>query len=208
MLNETTKTTKEKKMTDFNNLIKTNTTTKTTSAAKKKAVEIIEVPNNIQDEIKNLLQAKKDKKVAESKIKKAETPIIDFGLNLKNEKAFNGSFQKSYKLGNDDDYVTFVTANKWSFAEDDVEIIKETIGEKADELIEEETVVKLKSEVFSNPELQDKFVKMVGEAFPEFFETVVSHHVSDKFDEEVYKLGKEKFEAINTLMKQSKPSLR
>ena len=39
-------------MTDFNSMIKSTTTTKATSASKKKAVEIIEVPENIQKQYK------------------------------------------------------------------------------------------------------------------------------------------------------------
>ena len=49
---------------------------------------------------------------------------------------------------------------------------------------------------------------MVGKAFPEFFETVVSHQVADDFDEMVYELPKEDFEDLKLLMKQSKPALR
>jgi len=195
-------------MNDFSKLIKTNTTTKAVSASKKKASEILPVPDGIQTEIINLIAAKKEKKIAESKIAKAEAPVIEYGLNLKNEKAFDGVFAKSYKLGSDDANVTFITANKWSFSEDDVPTIKRTIGVKANELILEKSDVKLKSEVFSDPELQKKFVEMVGEQFPEFFETVVSHYVADNFDEEIYKLGKRKFAEITTLVKQSKPSIR
>lgn len=193
---------------NFDEMINTNTKTKEVSASKKKSVEIIEVPKDIQAEIENLIKAKKEKKIAESNIKKAESPIIDFGIDFKDEKALNGKFQKSYKFGTDDSNITFVTANKWSFKEEDVNDIKDIIGEKADDLILEKKDVKLKSEVFSDPELQKKFVKMVGKAFPEFFETVVSHYVSDDFDEKIYDLGKDKIEDLRILMNQSKPSLR
>ena len=47
--------------------------------------------------------------------------------------------------------------------------IKEIIGDGADEMIIEKKEVTLKAEVFSNPELKQKFVKMVGMEFPEFF---------------------------------------
>jgi hypothetical protein len=192
----------------FDDLLGTNTKTKTTAKKTKSTAEIIPVPKNVQEQIDSLIAAKKAKKVAESDIKKAEPTIIEHGQNLKNEKAFGGKFQKSFKLGTDESHVNFVTANKWSFLEGDVEDIKEIIGEKADEMILEDKVVKLKAEVFSNPDLQKKFVKMVGKAFPEFFETVVSHHVSDTFDEDIYDLPKNDFNNLMLLMKQSKPSLR
>lgn len=192
----------------FDELINSNVKVKETKKASKKSAEIISVPANVQAEIDKLLEAKKAKKKAESDIKKAEPTIIDHGIQLKDKEAFKGSFQKSYKLGNEDSHVNLVTANKWSFKEDDVPQIKEILGEKADEMVVKETEVRLKPDVFSNPELKQKFVQMVGMDFPEFFETHVYHHVSDDFDEKVYDLGEEKLDDLRLLMKQSKPSLR
>lgn len=193
---------------DFDALLDTNKVKKADAKTKKTNAEIIQVPAEIQVEIDTLLKAKKEKKKAESDIKKAENPILEYGIELKDGKAFEGSFQKSYKLGTADSHVNFVTANKWSFKEDDVDQIKDIIGEKANDLIKENKEVKLKAEVFSDPELKKRFVEMVGRDFPEFFETVVSHHVSDDFDEKIYDLGEETVDDLRLLMKQSKPSLR
>ena len=199
---------KGEKPMNFDEMIDSNAKKKAPKKKAKKSAEIISVPDNVQKEIDNLIKAKKDKKVAESDIKKAEPTIIEHGIKLKDEKAYSGKFQKSYKLGNDDSHVNFVTANKWSFKEDDVEEIKEILGDKADDMIIEEKEVKLKSEVFKDEELKARFVEMVGREFPEFFETVVSHHVSDDFDEKVYDLDEDDYEDLKLLMKQSKPSLR
>jgi hypothetical protein len=212
-LNNQTKTKNigEKNMSNFDDLLNTNTTKKETPKASKKSAEIVGVPENIQTEIDSLLNAKKAKKTAESDIKKAEPTIIEHGIKMKDDKAFGGKFQKSYKLGNAENHVNMVTANKWSFKEDDVDEIKKIIDGgcgNPDDLIIEDKIVKLKAEVFSNPDLQKKFIKMVKGDFPEFFETVVSHHVSADFDEKVYDLGEGAFEDIKLLMKQSKPSLR
>jgi len=194
---------------NFDDMINTNTKKKETSKkTSKKSAEIIAVPEDIQKEIDSLIKAKKDKKVAESNIKKAEPKIIEHGIKLKDDNAYIGKFQKSYKLGNDDSHVNMVTANKWSFNEEDVDDIKNIIGDDAEELIVEETEVRLKADVFKDEELKKRFVKMVGKAFPEFFETVKSHHVSADFDEQIYKLGKDKVEDLQVYMKQSKPSLR
>lgn len=198
-------------MTSFDNLINSNAKKKEPAKKASKSAEIISVPDDVQDEIDALIEAKKAKKIAESNIKKAEPKIIDFGIKLKDSNAYKGVFNKSYKLGNDDNHVNMVTANKWSFKEDDVDLIKEIIkdgGENPDALLVEHKEVKLSAEVFSNPDLQKKFVEMVGEAFPEFFETVISHSVSDDFDEKVYDLEKEAFDDLKVYMKQSKPSLR
>jgi len=193
---------------NFDDMLNTNKKTKTPAKAKKANAEITPVPAAIQTEIDNLLAAKKAKKIEDSNIKKAEPTIIDFGIKLKDEKAYSGKFQKSYKIGSDDNHVNFVTANKWSFKEDDVDEIVGILGDKADNMIVEETEVKLKADVFKNEELKAKFVEMVGAEFPEFFETVVSHHVSTDFDAKVYDLPEEDYSDLKLLMKQSKPSLR
>ena len=192
----------------FDDMLNSNVKKKETKKASKKSAEIVPVPADVQAEIDKLLEAKKAKKKAESDIKKAEPTIIDHGITLKDGNAYKGSFQKSYKLGNDDNHVNMVTANKWSFKEEDVDSIKEIIGDDADEMIIKETEVRLKPEVFKDPELKQKFVQMVGMEFPDFFETHVSHHVSADFDEKIYNLGEEKVEDLRLLMKQSKPSLR
>jgi hypothetical protein len=195
--------------TSFDDLLGTAKTTKTPKKKSKASALINAVPAKVQEAIDKLLAAKKAKKLAESEIKKNEPIIIEHGTNLKDEKAFDGDFKKSHKLGNDESNVNMVTANKWSFSEGDVSEIKELLGEDADEMIIQERDVKLKSEVFKNPELQHRFIKMVGKEFPEFFETVISHHVSEDFDEKIYKkLSKEELEDLRLLMKQSKPSLR
>ena len=200
-----------KKTDSFDDLIGSNTVKSETLKTKKTDAEIIAVPSDVQAEIDSLIKAKKAKKTADSDIKKAEPKILGFGIKMKDENAFSGKFQKSYKLGNSDNHVNMVTANKWSFKEDDVDEIKNIIegGEgNPEDLIIEQKDVKLKSEVFSNEDLKAKFVKMVGKTFPEFFETVVSHHVSADFDEKIYNLGEGAFEDLCLLMKQSKPSLR
>lgn len=198
----------ENNMNSFDALIDKNVKKKVPVKKANKVAEIIAVPDDVQEEIDALIEAKKAKKIAESNIQKAEPKIIEFGIKLKDEKAYKGVFNKSYKLGNDDNHVNMITANKWSFNEDDVDDIKEILGSSSANMILEHKDVKLKSEVFSDPELQKKFVEMVGNTFPEFFETVVSHYVSDDFDEKVYDLPKQSYEDLKLLMRQSKPSLR
>lgn len=196
---------------NFDEMIGSNKVEKKTTKKAKKSAEIISVPSHVQDKIDSLLEAKKAKKVAESDIKKAEPTIIDHGIEMKDKNAFSGKFQKSYKIGNEDNHVNFVTYNKWSFKQEDVPFIKEIIeyGEgKPEEFLNENTEVKLKAEVFKDEDLKKKFVKMVGKAFPEFFETVVSHSVAEDFDKKIYDLGEYVFENLQVYMTQSKPSLR
>lgn len=199
---------------NFDNMIKSNAKKAETKKAKKSSKEIIPVSPELQGNIDNLLAAKKAKKVAESDIKKNESPVIEFGTEFQESRFFDkGDFEKSYKFGNDDNNVTFVTANKWSFDQADVGIIKEIIedadGEVDDLLEQDEPVVKFKSEVFSDPELQKELVKMVGKKFDRYFETIEGQwKVKEDFDKNVLKLGKNAVEDVKVYMKKSKPSLR
>jgi hypothetical protein len=197
-------------MKDFNEMIGSNAKVKTAAKAKAKQTVIIPAPAEVQVEITALLKAKKAKKVAESNIKKAEAPVLDFGIKLKDQNAYQGNFQKSYDIGNDDEHIKLVTANKWSYNEEDVPAIKEIISKKADadELLPKQTDVIMKRDVFKDSDLQKRFFKMVGEAFPEFFETQVSHKVCEDFDKKIYALGPEIVEQLRVYMRQSKPSLR
>jgi len=196
-------------MTDFNTLINSNTKTKETSASKKKAIIINEVPENVQIAIKNVIEGKKEKKIAESKIKKNEPVVIEHGLNLKDEKAYNGDYAKSYRLGNEEDNVNCVTSNKWSFKEEDVELIKEQLGDDADDMMpcDTEVVLDMKS-IMNDPEKQKKFTEAFKDDFPEFFVTLKKHRVSSDFDEKLYKKGKEVRDTVMVYMKPAKPSLR
>lgn len=193
----------------FDDMINSNKTVKKTTKAKTAAKEILPVPGNIQTKISDLLKAKKAKKVAESDIKKAESEILPYGLNMRDENGFSGKFQKSYKLGSNDEHINFINANKWSFSENDVDDISDILGDDADDMIIEDKVVKLKSEVFSDPKLQKALIQAVGSRFAEFFETNITHHVSEDFDKKVYDTcTKDSIEDLRVYMKQSKPSLR
>ena len=162
------------------------------------------------------MEGKKEKKLAESKIAKASPIIIDVGLLMQVQNAYDGKFQKSYKLGNEKNHVNMVTANSWSFKEEDVPVIKNIIddghGKKkipSDEMLLKDRKVQLKKEVFSDQVMMKKFIKMVGKDFPEFFETVESHYVSENFDQEIFEvLDKEEIDNLKMFMKQKKPSLR
>jgi hypothetical protein len=176
---------------------------KKTAAKKNAAIE--SVPAKIQKQIDALIAAKKAKKIAESEIKKAEPEIIEHGYKLL---AKSNEFKKSVKMGNDDSNINMVTANKWSFKQDDVEDIKECLGDDADEMLPVEQEVRLKDEVFNDPKLQAAFLKMVGKNFEKFFETVETAKPSADFDKKLAAKDEDVQEDVKTLMKQYKPSLR
>jgi hypothetical protein len=167
------------------------------------------VPNEVKADIKKLVDAKKAMKKAKSEATVAEKSIIEFGVAHKDREAFAGNFKKSYKIAGDDDTtVTLVTANKWSFNDDDLDEINEILGDEADDLIEKDYTVKIKSDVFTDEERQQELMALLGDRWNDFFETTVSHKPVSDFDEKIYKLGKDKVDDLRVYMKQSKPSVR
>jgi len=195
-------------------MIKTNSKKAEPKKAKKTEKVIHPVSETVQTAIKAVISAKKAKKVAESNIKKNEPVVIDHGIRFQEDMFFDKSeFNKSYKFGDADDNVTFVTANKWGFEQGDVGIIHEIIedadGSVEDLMEQDEPIVKFKSEVFSDPVIQKELVKLVGKKFDRYFETIEGKWgVKEDFDKNVLKLGPGAVEDLKVYMKKSKPSLR
>jgi hypothetical protein len=197
---------------NFDDVVKASAKPKTKIAKKKSDKEIISnAPQAVKKAVSNVIKAKAAKKKAESDIKVNETPVIEFGNTLKNERAFNGDYNKSYKIqGLNDDVVTFVTANKFSHKEDDEEEIAEIMGEENfEELMPKAYTIKVKSEVFNDPDLQKELMEKMGDRFNDFFEVESSRKVTENFDEELYKRFDEDIvQDIKVYVKQSKPSIR
>ena len=168
---------------------------------------ITDAPDNVKADINDLIKAKKAMKTAKATITQKEGSIIEFGKKHKDEQAFNANFNKSYKIqGAGDDTVTFVTANKFSFAADDVEDIEEILGDEI--ALDTEYVVKIKGEVFTDEAKQKELMALLGDRWNDFFDTTVVKTVPEDFDKKIYSLGKAKKDDLEVLMKQSKPSVR
>lgn len=168
---------------------------------------ITDAPDYVKADIDELLKAKKAAKAAKATIAQKETSIIEFGKKHKDAQAFAGNFNKSYKIqGAGDDTVTFVTANKFSFAASDVEDIEEIL--KDDIALDKDYVVKIKNEVFTDDAKQKELMALLGDRWNDFFDTTVVNSAPEDFDKKIYGLGKERKEDLEVLMKQSKPSVR
>lgn len=185
---------------------------KTKSTSKKSDKEIIvDAPQAVKEAITAVVKGKTEKKKAESDIKVNETPVIEFGNKLKDERAFNGDYNKSYKIeGSEGETITFVTANKFSHNVDDEEELSELMGEENfEDMIPKERVIKVKDDIFTNPAMQEFLMKQMGSRFNEFFEVETSRKVISTFDEELYKRFDEaKVADIKVFVKQAKPSIK
>lgn len=198
---------------NFDEVVASSAKPKTKATKKKAEKEIItNASKSVKQAVSNVIKAKAAKKKAESDIKVNETPVIEFGNMLKDERAFNGDYNKSYKIQglNDEDVVTFVTANKFSHKEDDEEEIAEFMGaENFEELMPKSYEIKIKAEVFNDPELKKILMEKMGDRFSEFFEVESSRKVVSNFDEELYKrFDEDTIQDIKVYVKQSTPSIR
>ena len=182
----------------------------TTKAKKVDDSILTDAPKAVKADITKILAAKKTMKKAKSEVTVAEKSIIEYGQTVKDTEAFAGRFKKSYKIaGNNNDTVTFVTANKWSFNTDDIAEIKEVLGKKADEMMPSSYNVSIKSEVFTDKAKQEELMKLLGNRWNDFFDTTVSYKPVDDFDSLIYtELDKAKLDDLNVYMKQSKASVR
>ena len=185
---------------------------KSKSASKKSDKEIIsDAPEAVKNAITAVVKAKTEKKKAESDIKVNETPVIEFGNKLKDERAFNGDYNKSYKIeGSEGETVTFVTANKFSHSEEDEDELSELMGEdNFEDLVPKDYTITVKGEVFNDPAMQEFLMKKMGDKFNDYFEVETNRKIIPTFDEELYKrFDEDKVADIKVFMKQSKPAVK
>lgn len=212
-MNETDKKTrtvtkeKENKMSKFMNAVK-NTKVDKAPAKKKNSAPVINPSAKVKEAVDCLVQAKKDLTKAKADIALNEPGIIEAARKVQENDALNGNFRKSYEVLGNGNTVKFVSANKFSIAEGDVDDLSEVLGNKFDELIETSYTVKLKNEIFDDEAKQDELMNLLGDKFDEFFETVTHRKVVEDFDKKLFDLDEGVREDVKELAKQAKPSLR
>ena len=119
-----------------------------------------------------------------------------------------GNYRKSYDVRGHDSTIKFVSANKFSIAEDDIEDLELALGDKFEDMIETGYVVKVKAEVMESDELQEKLMELLGDEFGTYFETITTRKVCTDFDKKLYDLDESTREEVKELAKQAKPALK
>ena len=196
-------------MANFSDALK-KTKTKAVKKTNKKTMPVLDAPVIIREEVDNFIKAKSDKKMAEGVMDFSGGEIIEYAKRKQDEDGFGGMFRKSYAIkGTKPGKLSFITTNRFSINPDDSETIGELLGDKFEDMIEVKHDVRLKSEVFTNEELQEKLMGMIGDNFDEFFDTVTTLAVKEDFDKMVYTaVNKEDLGKLRTFVKPSKPTLR
>jgi len=195
-------------MSKFMNAVKNSDKAEKAPAKKKSTGAVINPSEAIKESVDMLVKAKSDLAVAKADIASLEPEIIEAAREVQNADALKGNFRKSYEVRGNGNTVKFVSANKFSIAEGDVDDLKGLLADNFDNLIKTNYTVKLKSEVFDNDELSDELMELLGDKFENFFETITHRKVCEDFDKKLYDLDAETREDVKELAKQAKPALR
>ena len=195
-------------MSKFMNAVKKSNKVEKAPAKKKSTGATINPSDTIKESVDELVAAKKSLAVAKADISALEPEIIDVAREVQNTDALKGNFRKSYDVRGHESTIKFVTANKFSIAEDDIKDLSELLGDEFENMVETSYTVKLKAEVFDDDELSDELMALLGDKFETFFETVTHRKVCTDFDKKLYNLDDETREDVKELAKQAKPALK
>jgi len=191
----------------FGDALKATKTTEKKAPAKKE--RSIELPDDLKTELDRFCSMKKNKNQAESEMKASQAKIFSHIMPIQDEDGFAGKFASSYAIHGHKEKGKYVSVNKFSINAEDDGKISEILGESYDRLIEENSVVRLKAEVFENEELQEQLMELIGDAFGTFFETATTLKVAEGFNEAVYReVDADGLAQLRVFMKQTSASLR
>lgn len=195
-------------MSKFMNAVKNSDKVEKAPAKKKSSAAVINPSDSIKESVDKLVKSKADLAVAKADIASLEPEIIEIALKVQTNDALKGNFRKSYEIRGNVNTVKFVSANKFSIVEGDVDDLKVVLGDDFDNLITTSYTVKLKAEVFENDELSDELMNLLGDRFGDFFETITNRKVCEDFDKKLFDLDPDVREDVKLLTKQAKPALR
>lgn len=200
-------------MSAFGSLIKSAAVSTDKKGKKKDDGLVVELPTELSGKLVEFNKQKKAMKEAETAMRVAETPIILHCRDEQNKNALKGSFYGSFNVKDGDEVSKFVSSDSFSVSQDP-EVhsqLKQLLGDETyGEVIQEETSVTMKADVFTDEAKQNEFIALMGDRFGDFFESTVVLKVKSGFQERMYQLAKteEKLVEISSLITQKKPFLK
>ena len=180
-------------------------------AKSKTTMPVLDAPKNIKEQVDKILEAKKAEKAAKGVIKLAGTEIIEWVQPHQDKDGYSGKYRKSYAIpGTNENQVKYLASNRFTINSDDEESIRESLGDKYDEMMEKETVITMKQEVFDDEEMQKVLMERMGDLFSDYFESAEKLKVKEDFDRMLYNAVKDKevLKDLRILCKQYTPSLK
>jgi hypothetical protein len=184
------------------------------SKKKKDALPLISLSEELTKKLKDFISQKAKMKEAESEMRLAEQPVLETCLERMDKDALEGEFHASYELkGTDGTKAKFISTDKFSLSQEkeNIQALRELLGDEFDKEVVKKPTVQLKSEVFENKELQAELVQIMGDKFGKFFETVVKYSTKEGFDERMYKIAngsKAKVMQICSVCGKAKPYIK
>lgn len=177
---------------------------------KKEQLPVILLDKDNGKNLKVFLDKKAEMKAAEGEMRLAEAPIIDICLSKMDTDALASDFHSSYEVRTSDGLsAKFITVDKFNLSQDpeNIQALRDLLGDKFDDEIVTKSTVTLRSEVFEDETLQKELVSIVGDKFSKFFQTEIKYFTKTGFDERMYKIAgnKDKVTQIRSMCGKNKP---
>lgn len=182
----------------------------TDSKKKKEQLPIINLDKEMSEKLKTFIAKKNEMKAAEGEMRLAETPVLEKCLERMDKDALDSDFHSSYEVKTVDGVTAkFITVDKFNLSQEpeNVQALRDLLGDKFDDEVEEKPTVIMRSEVFEDEKLQKELASIMGEKFSKFFQTQIKYVTKSGFDERMYKIAgkQEKVEMIRTMCGKNKP---
>lgn len=181
-------------------------------AAKKSSVPVItDAPADVTAAVKAYVKAVDSKKEAEAEMANQFTVVDEFVTKVQDEKAFKGSFSKSYKVQLDTgDTVLYSSQNRFKINPEAEEDIKALLGDNFGAMVQEKLTVTVKEEVFEDEALMKELGELLGDNFSKFFNSKMELKVKDNFDEKIFAVAKtaKKLAEVRTFIEPWKHTLK
>jgi hypothetical protein len=182
----------------------------TTEAPKKGKMPTLEATPEVKEAVDQYQEAKTAAKQAEAIMEVTGPIITGFVRDRQDLDGYAGKFTGSYAVMGNKATCKVVYANKFSLSAEDGPQLAEVLGpENYGRMITQKASVTLKAEVFENEAMQKKLMGLLGESFPEFFETKITLAVTEGFNRDIYRVvTPEKLADLRVFARQYKPSIR
>jgi hypothetical protein len=185
------------------------TATKAEPKAKKSSMPTLQATPEVAVAVDQYQESKVNYKQAEAAMGAAAETIMVFVREHQDAEGFAGRYQGSYAIMGNRHQAKVIYANKFSINSEDEAELAGLLGDNFENMIDKKVSVKLRAEVLENEGLQEELMVLIGDRFPDFFETTTSLSVTEGFSREIYRaVPPEQMDALRTYARQYKPSIR
>jgi hypothetical protein len=181
-----------------------------TTNGKKDKMTQVELPADLKIKVDEYVEAKKKEREYKTAKENRQDSILEFVKDRYEADGLSGNFQKSYRVPGVNETVTFVSTDRFSNpSAEEIPVLKELLGDRFDDFVSKKTVVSIKEEVMSTPELRAELISYVPkEVFGKFFKADVYYSTADEFDRKLFSLPKKIYDKIKAIVRQASPSLK